>query len=186
MRIRNKVLFLLPFLFLVSCDKIELSEDVTRLIYSPTLEDAKAKVKTVSASNINTIYDENNVEIGKETYTLSIDRTEFKEGYSYKRTDTYSGTRVVMDTSYSTSLMVSEKNTSVSYNADTSCYEVTVLLKATLQAMKQRQKKKSMPASSSISRDSLNQRSTTKSSIPAMSLPVIQADIIWLTSSRPS
>lgn len=132
MRIRNEVLFLLPFLFLVSCDKIELSEDVTRLIYSPTLEDAKAKVKTVSASNINTIYDENNVEIGKETYTLSIDRTEFKEDYSYKRRDTYSGTRVVMDTSYSTSLMVSEKNISVSYNADTSCYEVSVLLKGYL------------------------------------------------------
>ena len=132
MRIRNKVLFLLPFLFLASCDKIELSEDVTRLIYSPTMEDAKAKVKTVSASNTNTIYDENNAEIGKESYTLSIDRRAFKEGYSYKRKDTYSGTRIVMDTNYSTSLMVSEKTTTVSYNTESSLYEVTVLLKGYL------------------------------------------------------
>lgn len=80
---RNKFLALLflPVLLFVSCEKIELSEDVTRLIYSPTIENAKETVKTVSSTNINTIYDENNAEIGKETYSLSIDRRAFQKDY---------------------------------------------------------------------------------------------------------
>ncbi len=126
---RNKALLFLPVLFLASCNKIELSEDMTRLIYSPTLQAAKEKVKTVSAVNSNTIYDENSNELGKETYTLSIDRTNFKSEYSYTRVDTYSGTLISLDSTYNSGLYLSEKNTSVSYNERESVYEVTVLLK---------------------------------------------------------
>ncbi len=128
---RNKSLSLifLPILLLVSCEKIELSEDVTRLIYSPTLENAKETVKTVSSTNINTIYDVNNEEIGKETYSLSIDRSAFQKDYSYLRIDTYSGLSVSLDGTYNTGLYVSEKKTTVSYNESESLYEVTVQLK---------------------------------------------------------
>ncbi len=128
---RNKSLSLifLPILLLVSCEKIELNEDVTRLIYSPTLENAKETVKTVSSTNINTIYDVNNEEIGKETYSLSIDRSAFQKDYSYLRIDTYSGLSVSLDGTYNTGLYVSEKKTTVSYNESESLYEVTVQLK---------------------------------------------------------
>ncbi len=128
---RNKSLALifLPILLLVSCEKIELSEDVTRLIYSPTLENAKETVKTVSSTNINTIYDVNNEEIGKETYSLSINRTSFQKDYSYLRIDTYSGLSLSLDGTYNSGLYVSEKKTSVSYNESESLYEVTVQLK---------------------------------------------------------
>lgn len=128
---RNKFLALLflPVLLLVSCEKIELSEDVTRLIYSPTIENAKVTVKRVSSTNINTIYDESNAEIGKETYSLSIDRRAFQKDYSYLRIDTYSGLSVSLDGTYNSGLYVSEKTTSVSYNESDSVYEVTVVLK---------------------------------------------------------
>lgn len=127
---RNKFLVFLSLpLFLVSCDKIELSEEVTRLIYSPTLDAAKEKVKTVSASNSNTIFDENNKEVGKETYTLTIDRSGFQKDYTYSRADTYSGSLIALDNTYNSGLYIVEKNTSVSYNENESLYEVNVLLK---------------------------------------------------------
>ena len=111
---------------LASCQKIQIPDDVMQFVYSCSLENAKSFARTISYHNSNVIYDEDGAEKGRNESVSLVDRTSDKEGYYFKKTDTYQGSQVAFDTTYSSSLYIFEKTTTISYDADNNEYVSTI------------------------------------------------------------
>lgn len=124
--------FLCFFLFLCSCTKIDIPSDIASLIYSPSLAQAMEKVKTLSATNENTIKDKEGKEIGRETYRISVNRAS-QIGYSYHRVDTYYGSRISLDSKYSSLLYLTEREIDVSFRSEKAFYVAIVKLTGSLE-----------------------------------------------------